>query len=90
MPDLQCPKCSSTLVKSRRSWSSVGITLFIAVLLNVVPFGNIRTGHGDFGSAGLIAAAALLSVVFFALAIAFAIAAAVGKNKCRNCGYKWR
>ena len=80
---LTCPNCGGVNVKAKRSFKSAGVWfgLFVVCLFlgATMPYPS---------PPGLTFAWA--AIVFFPIAVAVTISAAVGKSNCKDCRHKWR
>ena len=80
---LRCPKCGGEKVVRRRTWLSAAIFLALfgisIVAAAVTPY---TTGVGLL--LGLVA------LILFAVSVSTVVGATFGKNRCKDCGNKWR
>jgi hypothetical protein len=82
-----CPRCGDLVgTVGRRSWGSVGraaavfaALLFLWLVLRSSPFSALMT-H--------VAAAAAIAAL--AVTVLCAVTAPFARNRCRNCGHRWR
>lgn len=87
---LSCPRCISGKVRRRQSVKSVAAWFGAFALLFVLAVGASST-YGAASKPG-----ALLVVLLFMLfvvgigALMAPFSLAFGKNKCKDCGHKWR
>ena len=89
-PDLSCPNCFSGNIRRRQSVKSVAVWFGAFALLFVLALG----ASGSYSAASksspvLVILFFLLFVVGIGVLIA-PFSLAFGKNRCKDCGHKWR
>lgn len=86
--DVSCPQCISGNVRRRQTAKSVAVWYGVLFVLVVLIAGTPYSGASAGGPLLLVLFFMLLIVGIGALMAPFSLA--FGKNRCKDCGHKWR
>jgi hypothetical protein len=82
---LTCPKCQGVKIRRRSTFLSFSLTLGLFLLLALLTY--LQVGGGFFHLRVFIVLAAIFA---FAAVLAAGISALLGRNRCMECGHRWR
>ena len=85
-----CPRCVSGNIRHRQSLRSVALWFGAVALLFMLAVGA-STSYGAASKPGPLLVVLLFMLVIAALGTVMApFSLAFGKNRCKDCGHKWR
>jgi asparagine N-glycosylation enzyme membrane subunit Stt3 len=85
-----CPQCASGNVKRRQSAKSVAVWFGAVALLFVLALGASGSYSGASKPGPLLVILLFMLCVVGIGAVMAPFSLAFGKNKCKDCGHKWR
>jgi lipopolysaccharide export LptBFGC system permease protein LptF len=88
--DLSCPQCISGNVRRHHSAKSVAVWVGAVALLFVLVVGASSSYSGASKASPVLAILLFMLFVAGIGAILAPFSLAFGKNRCKDCGHKWR
>ena len=85
-----CPRCVSGNIKRRQSAKSVGVWFGAVALLFVLALGASGSYSGASKPGPLLVILLFMLFVVGIGAVMAPFSLAFGKNRCKDCGHKWR
>lgn len=85
-----CPRCASGNIKRRQSAKSVGVWFGALALLFVFALGASGSYSGASKPGPLLVILLFMLFVVGIGAVMAPFSLAFGKNRCKDCGHKWR
>jgi hypothetical protein len=85
--DLCCPNCSKADIRRHFGWRAFAVSIGVYLLVSVVLYSSRRFTEQVFILSlldGFVSTCVVVSVVWIFFS------ALVGKNRCRECGHRWR
>jgi Ca2+/Na+ antiporter len=88
--DFSCPRCNSGNVRRHQSAKSVGVWFGAVALLFVLALGASGSYSGASEPGPLLVILLFMLFVVGIGAVMAPFSLAFGKNRCKDCGRKWR
>jgi hypothetical protein len=88
--DSSCPQCASTNLRRRQSGASVAAWIGAFVVLFILLLGASGSYSGASKPNPVLGILIFMVIVVGIGAVLAPISFAAGKNRCKDCGHKWR